>query len=77
LSSLFISFPPVSFLFSGYEVIQVVATDLDEPNNDNSDIGYSIVSQEPTEPSSQMFVINKVTGMIRVNAGGLDREVSL
>ncbi|XP_072247670.1 B-cadherin-like isoform X2 [Leuresthes tenuis] len=58
----------------GYEVIQVVATDLDEPNNDNSDIGYSIVSQEPTEPSSQMFVINKVTGMIRVNAGGLDRE---
>ncbi|KAM4592033.1 B-cadherin-like [Odontesthes bonariensis] len=59
----------------GYEVIQVVATDLDEPNSDNSDIRYSILSQEPTEPSSKLFVINEVTGMIRVNAGGLDREI--
>ncbi|KAM4592032.1 cadherin-1 isoform 2-T2 [Odontesthes bonariensis] len=59
----------------GYEVIQVVATDLDEPNNDNSDIRYSILSQEPTGTSSKLFVINEVTGMIRVNALGLDREI--
>ncbi|KAM9726365.1 B-cadherin-like isoform 3-T3 [Menidia menidia] len=58
----------------GHEVIQVVATDLDEPGNYNSLIRYSILSQEPKEPNQQMFVINAVTGMIRLNAQGLDRE---
>ncbi|KAL7383364.1 hypothetical protein ABVT39_009369 [Epinephelus coioides] len=58
----------------GFEVIQVVATDLDQPNTDNSDIRYSIRSQEPTLPSDSLFVINPVTGVIRVNAIGLDRE---
>ncbi|XP_041865568.1 B-cadherin isoform X2 [Melanotaenia boesemani] len=59
----------------GHEVIQVNATDLDEPDNLNSIIRYSIVSQDPKEPSDKMFVINEVTGMIRVNSGGLDREI--
>ncbi|XP_053731548.1 cadherin-1 [Synchiropus splendidus] len=57
-----------------FEVIKVVATDLDQENTDNSDIRYSIISQEPQMPSASMFVINPVNGAIRVNAGGLDRE---
>ncbi|XP_034722907.1 cadherin-1-like isoform X2 [Etheostoma cragini] len=58
----------------GFEVIKVVATDLDQPNTDNSDIRYRLISQEPALPSDLMFAINPVTGVIRVNAGGLDRE---
>ncbi|TNN58333.1 Cadherin-1 [Liparis tanakae] len=58
----------------GFEVIKVTATDLDEPNNDNSDIAYSIVSQDPPLPIAKLFVINQVNGVIRVEAGGLDRE---
>ncbi|XP_041802909.1 B-cadherin-like [Chelmon rostratus] len=58
----------------GYEVIKVVATDLDQPNTDNSDIRYRILSQDPELPSDFLFVINPVSGAIRVNAGGLDRE---
>ncbi|XP_078101977.1 cadherin-1-like isoform X2 [Sander vitreus] len=58
----------------GFEVIKVVATDIDQPNTDNSDIRYRLISQEPTLPSDFLFVINPVTGVIRVNASGLDRE---
>ncbi|KAM7385047.1 hypothetical protein PAMP_001145 [Pampus punctatissimus] len=58
----------------GFEVIQVVATDADEQNNDNSEIRYRIISQEPELPSGFLFAINSVTGAIRVNAVGLDRE---
>nr|XP_046258839.1 B-cadherin-like isoform X4 [Scatophagus argus] len=56
-----------------FEVITVVATDLDQPNTDNSDIRYRIISQDPELPSD-LFVINSVSGAIRVNAVGLDRE---
>ncbi|CAF94072.1 unnamed protein product, partial [Tetraodon nigroviridis] len=62
---------------TNFEVIQVEATDLDEPNSDNSDIRYKILSQEPKLPSDNLFAINEVTGAIRVNAGGLDRERGL
>ncbi|KAG7214393.1 hypothetical protein INR49_023104, partial [Caranx melampygus] len=41
---------------------------------DNSDIRYSILSQTPQLPSDYLFDINPVSGVIRVNAGGLDRE---
>nr|XP_046258847.1 B-cadherin-like isoform X11 [Scatophagus argus] len=57
-----------------FEVITVVATDLDQPNTDNSDIRYRIISQDPELPSESLFVINSVSGAIRVNAVGLDRE---
>ncbi|XP_023183629.1 B-cadherin-like [Xiphophorus maculatus] len=58
----------------GFDVIQVVATDADEPNNDNSDIRYRIKSQKPEDPSPNMFTINPTTGVIRVNEAELDRE---
>uniref|UniRef100_A0A8C9X9K4 Cadherin-1 n=1 Tax=Sander lucioperca TaxID=283035 RepID=A0A8C9X9K4_SANLU len=58
----------------GFEVIKVVATDADQPNTDNSDIRYRLMSQDPQLPSDFMFVINPVTGVIRVSVGGLDRE---
>nr|XP_029497213.1 B-cadherin-like [Oncorhynchus nerka] len=58
----------------GDEVMQVTATDADEEGSAHSDVRYTILSQEPPLPSPKMFVINPVTGMIRVNAAGLDRE---
>ncbi|KAL6461399.1 hypothetical protein MHYP_G00295430 [Metynnis hypsauchen] len=58
----------------GFEFMTVTATDADEPNTDYADIRYSILSQNPQEPGPAMFIINPVTGAIRVNAAGLDRE---
>ncbi|XP_029623036.1 B-cadherin [Salmo trutta] len=58
----------------GDEFMQVTATDADEEGSANSDVRYTILSQEPPLPSPNMFVINSVTGGIRVNAPGLDRE---
>ncbi|XP_061820564.2 cadherin-1 [Nerophis lumbriciformis] len=57
-----------------FEVITVVATDADQPNTDNADIRYRIISQTPELPIKNLFEINPVTGAIRINAGGLDRE---
>lgn len=56
-------------------MITVEAKDIDQPNNDNSDIRYHIVSQDPQLPSNALFKINPVTGGIRVGASVLDREV--
>uniref|UniRef100_A0A4W5N2P3 Cadherin-1 n=1 Tax=Hucho hucho TaxID=62062 RepID=A0A4W5N2P3_9TELE len=58
----------------GDEVMQVTATDADEEGSANSDVRYTIISQEPQLPSSNMFIINPVTGIILVNSPGLDRE---
>ncbi|KAL7830910.1 hypothetical protein SRHO_G00304120 [Serrasalmus rhombeus] len=58
----------------GFEFMTVTATDVDDPNTDNADIRYSILSQSPQEPDPAMFTINPVTGVIRVNTAGLDRE---
>lgn len=55
----------------------MTAIDIDEPSNANSDIRYRILSQDPKFPSSPLFEINPITGTIRVNAGGLDREVRI
>lgn len=58
----------------GFEVVRIIATDLDEPGQSSSDIRYSIVGQEPPLPKKNMFTINPVSGFIRVNTDGLDRE---
>ncbi|XP_023818902.1 cadherin-1-like [Oryzias latipes] len=58
----------------GTTVIQVKATDADEPGNDNSIIKYTILSQEPNLPSDSMFAINSFNGAIMVEGVGLDRE---
>ncbi|XP_052318066.1 B-cadherin-like isoform X17 [Oncorhynchus keta] len=58
----------------GDEVMQVTATDADEEGSANSDVRYTILSQEPPLPSPNMFVINPVTGGIRIKAPGLNRE---
>ncbi|MCJ8747438.1 hypothetical protein PDJAM_G00153380 [Pangasius djambal] len=58
----------------GFEFITISAIDADDPNTYNADIRYSIISQSPLEPSPNMFAINPVTGVIRVNAEGLDSE---
>ncbi|KAK1163538.1 B-cadherin-like [Acipenser oxyrinchus oxyrinchus] len=57
----------------GTIVMKVTATDKDDPTMDNGIIGYSILNQEPKEPHSPMFSINKA-GTISVVAAGLDRE---
>ena len=56
-------------------MIQVLATDADEPNNYNSDLRYRILSQDPALPSDRLFEIQPITGHITVNIVGLDREV--
>ncbi|KAI4889933.1 hypothetical protein NFI96_025503 [Prochilodus magdalenae] len=58
----------------GFEFMTVTATDADDPETDNADVRYTITSQTPQTPNSNMFVINPVTGAIRVNSEGLDRE---
>ncbi|XP_060767456.1 B-cadherin-like [Neoarius graeffei] len=58
----------------GFEFMTVSATDADEQGSDNADVRYSINNQEPPEPSSNMFTINPISGVISVNADGLDRE---
>uniref|UniRef100_A0A3B3HSY2 Cadherin domain-containing protein n=1 Tax=Oryzias latipes TaxID=8090 RepID=A0A3B3HSY2_ORYLA len=61
----------------GTTVIQVKATDADEPGNDNSEIRYTILSQEPNLPSDSMFAINSFNGAIMVEGVGLDRKYTL
>uniref|UniRef100_A0A3P9HER6 Cadherin domain-containing protein n=1 Tax=Oryzias latipes TaxID=8090 RepID=A0A3P9HER6_ORYLA len=58
----------------GTTVIQVKATDADEPGNDNSYIKYTILSQEPKLPSDSMFAIYSFNGAIMVEGVGLDRK---
>lgn len=62
---------------AGTEVITVVATDADEPNNANSDIRYKILSQNPPllKKDTFSFSINNITGKIHVDTAALDKEV--
>ncbi|KAK9972671.1 hypothetical protein ABG768_025960 [Culter alburnus] len=58
----------------GHEFMTVTATDADDPETGNAVIRYSIIRQDPESPNPNMFEINSVTGGIRVNSLGLDRE---
>ncbi|XP_038593612.1 B-cadherin-like [Micropterus salmoides] len=56
-----------------FEVIKVVAEDLDDSSTNNADLRYRIMSQLPANPPD-LFAINANTGVIRVDGIGLDRE---
>ena len=58
-------------------MITIRATDLDDPNSDNSLVHYKILSQEPKLPNANLFAINPVSVAIRVNKIGLDIEVRI
>ncbi|XP_077057635.1 cadherin-1 [Siphateles boraxobius] len=58
----------------GHEFMTVTATDADDPNTHNGIVTYLIVKQDPELPKPNLFTVNSVTGGIRVNALGLDRE---
>ncbi|XP_053555384.1 blastomere cadherin [Bombina bombina] len=58
----------------GTSVMSVTTTDADDPETTNALIAYSIIKQEPEDPTSKLFTINRATGAIGVIATGLDRE---
>ncbi|XP_062405482.1 B-cadherin-like [Sardina pilchardus] len=58
----------------GTEFLDITATDADEPGNANSIIIYKILSQDPKWPRADMFAINPITGKLRVENTGLDKE---
>ncbi|KAM9302022.1 LOW QUALITY PROTEIN: uncharacterized protein PAF06_015271 [Gastrophryne carolinensis] len=58
----------------GTPVMNVTATDADDPETVNAIIGYSILEQIPADPSKELFTVNKETGLISVLGTGLDRE---
>lgn len=57
-------------------VMQIVAKDDDQAGTINSEISYSIISQEPAG-DGHMFTIDKKTGKIHVKEATLDREVRI
>ncbi|XP_073669521.1 uncharacterized protein [Paramisgurnus dabryanus] len=57
-----------------YDFMTVTATDADDPNTPHAEVRYKIISQDPPSPNPNMFAINAVTGGIRVNSEGLNRE---
>nr|XP_035939935.1 cadherin-1-like isoform X2 [Halichoerus grypus] len=60
----------------GTSVMQITATDADDHENTyHADIAYTILSQDPSVPHSNMFTINGNTGVISVLASGLDPQV--
>ncbi|XP_025860819.2 cadherin-1-like [Vulpes vulpes] len=59
----------------GTSVLQITATDVDDHENTyNAAIVYTILSQDPLVPHSNMFAINRQTGVISVLNPGLDQQ---
>nr|XP_055161201.1 cadherin-1-like [Nyctereutes procyonoides] len=59
----------------GTSVLQITATDVDDHENTyNAAIVYTILSQDPLVPYSNMFAINRQTGVISVLNPGLDQQ---
>ncbi|XP_052358840.1 cadherin-2-like, partial [Oncorhynchus keta] len=58
----------------GSFVMTVTSLDKDDPKTANGMLRYKIISQNPENPSSNMFTINNKTGGIITVAAGLDRE---
>ncbi|XP_072278680.1 EP-cadherin-like [Pyxicephalus adspersus] len=58
----------------GTPVMNVTATDADDPSTANAILGYSILKQTPEDPIAGLFTINSASGLISVIAAGLDRE---
>ncbi|KAJ6662160.1 hypothetical protein lerEdw1_012625 [Lerista edwardsae] len=56
----------------GTFVMQISATDADEPNHPNSQIAFRILSQEPSYPEA--FAIEAATGRVTTSMFQLDRE---
>ncbi|XP_036400202.1 cadherin-15 [Megalops cyprinoides] len=66
------------FSIPGTSVMNVSATDADDPETENAMLSYSIIGQESFPPFSinkTMFGINNETGVIYTRDVGLDREV--
>lgn len=60
------------YLSTGTDIMTITATDADEEENENSQIAYSIVKQEPA--GEDMFQISG-DGVLSVRNANLDREV--
>lgn len=63
----------LSHLITGTSVKKITATDADEPGNENSQIAYTLIDQNPAH---DMFKISN-DGIIYVNKNTLDREVQM
>lgn len=57
-------------------MMNVTATDADDPTTTNAILSYSILKQTPEDPMPGLFTINSASGLISCIAAGLDREVS-
>ncbi|XP_061406924.1 cadherin-2-like isoform X1 [Lethenteron reissneri] len=57
----------------GTVVMQLIATDRDDPKTANARLFYKILSQTP---SGKMFAVNEKTGIVTTLSSGLDRETT-
>uniref|UniRef100_S4R626 Cadherin domain-containing protein n=1 Tax=Petromyzon marinus TaxID=7757 RepID=S4R626_PETMA len=57
----------------GTMVMQLIATDRDDPKTANARLFYKILSQTP---SGKLFAVNEKTGIVTTLSSGLDRETT-
>lgn len=58
-------------VFTGTSVMKIIATDADEPGNENSQIAYTLVNQIPADGTFHV----STDGTVYVKKSSLDREV--